>query len=75
MKVLLSTIVVLVGVVAILSGAYTVHGSLEIYPTEEQQDKVRVVMGSVFVASILVEVALVFFLRRVLSSSRGQTAA
>jgi hypothetical protein len=49
----------------LVSGAAFVRGSLELFPTEEQESKVRLVYGSAFVVFGLLELAVAIWLRRV----------
>ena len=49
---------------ALLMAAYFVHGSLEEFPTDEQQDKVRLVSGLAFLIFAGLEVLVIVALRR-----------
>ena len=52
------------GVLLALAAAYLVRGSLEAFPTAEQQDKVRTVAGVLVAVLAVVEFALWWLLRR-----------
>jgi uncharacterized membrane protein len=54
-----------VGVALLVAILYVIHGSFEIYPTDEQQDKVRVVMSVVIGSLLLIEALLWGLLRYV----------
>lgn len=49
---------VVVAGLLVLDAAYFVHGSLEMFPTEEQQSKVRLVTGCTGAVLILLEAGL-----------------
>lgn len=42
-KIIINIALFIVSVLAILALCYFVNGSLEMYPTEEQQEKIRIV--------------------------------
>ncbi len=48
----------------LLFGAYFLHGSLEQFPTEEQQGKVRIVSGLGFILFALLEAIVIVALLR-----------
>jgi lysylphosphatidylglycerol synthetase-like protein (DUF2156 family) len=52
-------VAVLLLLLLLLSGMAFVHGSLELFPTEEQQDKARLFFGSAFVLFALLELVAV----------------
>jgi cytoskeletal protein RodZ len=52
-----------VGLALLLAVLYLVHGSFEMFPTEEQQGKVRIVMSVVVVCLVAAEALLWGFLR------------
>lgn len=52
-----------VGLALLLAVLYLVHGSFEMFPTEEQQGKVRMVISVVVVCLVAVEAVLWGFLR------------
>ena len=54
-----------VGVVLGLTVLYFVRGSLEMFPTDEDHAKVRLVMGVISAILIAIELALWFLLRHV----------
>ena len=64
MRILLWCIAVLLLVLMLLSGAGFLYGSLELFPTEEQQRQVRWVYGVAFVAFALLEVLVAVWLWR-----------
>ncbi|HYJ80296.1 MAG TPA: hypothetical protein VEW03_11865 [Longimicrobiaceae bacterium] len=70
MRVITILAMVAVGVVLALDLAYLARGSLELYPTEEDQEKVRLVTGVLAVLLIGVEVALVALYRRLRRATR-----
>lgn len=53
-----------VGALLAVTIAYLVHGSLEAFPTAEQQDKVRRVMALLSAVLLLLEGGLLLALRR-----------
>ena len=55
---------ILVGVVLAADILYLLRGSLELFPTEEQQDKVRRVTATIGVLLVGAELALWWLLRR-----------
>jgi hypothetical protein len=55
--------VAVVGLVLALDLAYLAYGSLEWFPTQEQQDRVRVVASAIAVVLVGVEVGLWVLLR------------
>lgn len=63
-KVFLWLLLVALAVPMILFAAYFVHGSLEEFPTDEQQDKVRVVSGIGFLVFASLETVVIVALRR-----------
>lgn len=52
-----------VGLALLLAGLYLVHGSFEMFPTEEQQGKVRIAMSVLAVCLVAVEALLWGLLR------------
>ena len=61
---LLRLAMVAVGLVLALDLLYFVRGSLESFPTAEQQEKVRVVAGTIAALLVIVELVLWWVLRR-----------
>lgn len=57
-KLIVIALMVVVALIGLLAGLSFVHGSLELYPTEEQQSKARTVAGSVVLLSCVLEYAL-----------------
>ncbi len=68
---------IVVGLVLIVDVLYFVHGSLEMFPTEERQVSLRLMTGIFAVLLLSVEVGLWVLLRRLgsTSPSRGAPAA
>ena len=62
-KAILWLLAVALAVLALLFGAYFVHGSLEQFPTDEQQGKARIVAGLGFILFALLATAVVAVLR------------
>ena len=54
-------LIILIAIILCLM--YTFYGSLEIFPTEGQHDKVRIVFGSISLLLIVLEFIL-YFVRR-----------
>ena len=52
-----------VGVLLAIDVLYLVNGSLEMFPTAEQQEKIRTVTGAIAVLLLMVEAALWALLR------------
>ncbi|HAC88090.1 MAG TPA: hypothetical protein DCF95_09110 [Gammaproteobacteria bacterium] len=63
-RILLWCVAVLLLVLMLLSGAGFLQGSLELFPTEEQQRQVRWVYGAAFVAFALLELLVAVWLWR-----------
>ncbi len=63
-KIIINIALFIVSVLAILALCYFVNGSLEMYPTEEQQEKIRIVSMAIFVFCIFVDCGLVMLRRR-----------
>jgi hypothetical protein len=63
-----------VGLLLCLDVAYFVHGSLEEFPTEEQEDKVRRVSAVIAAILVVAEVGLWSVLRH-LSAAQSRTRA
>ena len=57
-------VMIVVGLALVLDVAYFVHGSLEMFPTEEQQEKVRWVAGVLAALLACVEIGLWWLLRQ-----------
>lgn len=57
--------IIIVAVFMILDITYYFNGSFELYPTEEQEEKVRLVTGVMFFMLFIIEVILVFIYRKV----------
>ena len=55
---------VFVGLVLLGAVAYLIHGSFELQPTDEQNGKVRLVMGLVIAAAVGAELLLWAYVRR-----------
>lgn len=75
---LLLAVAIFIGLALVLDVAYFVHGSLEAHPTEEQQEEVRIVTGTLAVVLSVVEWALLAWARSIWlggrrSSSHGDT--
>ena len=64
MKIAIRLLMLAVGVVVATDVLYLVNGSLEMFPTAEQQDKIRVLTGAIAALLLLVEAALWALLRR-----------
>jgi len=58
----------------LLLGVYFVHGSLEDFPTDEQQGKVRIVSGAGIFIFTLLEALVVVALLRGRKSNTGPTS-
>ena len=65
MRVLLWCVAALLVLLLLVSGTAFVRGSLELFPTEEQAGKVRLIYGAAFAVFGLLEFAVVVWLRRV----------
>jgi hypothetical protein len=72
MKALLRCAAILFALLIIGAGAAFVRGSLETFPTQEQQDEVKLVYGMTFVAFALIELGALLWLRK-LSRQGSQT--
>lgn len=59
-KLVCSSLIVIVSLVALVALFCFVNGSLEMYPTEEQQEKVRIASMTVFLICLIVDVGLIF---------------
>ncbi|MBY6111564.1 hypothetical protein KUV74_14280 [Halomonas sp. DP1Y21-3] len=73
MRILLWCVAVLLLLLMLLSGAGFLHGSLELFPTEEQQRQVRWVYGVAFVGFATLELLVAMGLwreRRVIRAVR-----
>ena len=64
MRILLWCVAVLLLLLMVLSGAGFLHGSLELFPTEEQQRQVRWGYGAAFVGFALLELLVAVWLWR-----------
>jgi Na+/H+ antiporter NhaC len=58
-KTILNTLICTVFIFLVASVLYYFNGSLEMYPTEEQHEKVRIVTGLFSVLLVILEVSLV----------------
>jgi hypothetical protein len=65
----LSVAMIGTGIVLCLTVLYFLRGSLEMFPTDEDHAKVRLVMGVIAAILIAVELALWFLLRRLMRSA------
>jgi hypothetical protein len=63
-RLILWLLLVALAVPALLLSAYFVHGSLEEFPTDEQQEKVRLVSGVGFLIFAGLEALVIAALRR-----------
>ena len=54
----------IVGLVLLGALAYMIHGSLELHPTDEQQGKIRLVLGLVIAAAAGLEFLLWAYIKR-----------
>lgn len=63
MKRVLWLVAVLLFVLMLLSGVAFLHGSLEPFPTEEQESELRLVYGAAFVVLFMLELSVVAWLR------------
>lgn len=75
LRYLLWILMVVVGALLALAVAYLVRGSLEAFPTAEQQDKVRTVAGVLVAMLAVAEFALWWLLRRLDRADGSQTPA
>ena len=66
--------IVLVGVVLAVDVVYFLVGSQEMFPTAEQQAKVRTVTGAIAVLLVAIEVVLWLLLRRIGAPPRRDVA-
>lgn len=64
MRVLLWCAAVLLLLLMLLSGAGFLQGSLELFPTEEQQRQVRWIYGAAFIGFAVLELSVVMWLWR-----------
>jgi hypothetical protein len=64
MKGVLRCVAVFLAVLMIVSGVALVRGSLEVFPTEEQQEKVRLVYGMALALFAVLEMGTFRWLRR-----------
>ncbi|HEY0152171.1 MAG TPA: hypothetical protein VGB92_09245 [Longimicrobium sp.] len=70
MRLAIRLMMLAVGLLLAIDLLYLVNGSLEMFPTAEQQDKIRVVTSAIAVLLLLVEAALWALLR----GTRARTA-
>lgn len=59
-KVICNILLVIVSMIAVSALFYFVNGSLEMYPTEEQQEKVRFASMAVFLICLIMDAGLIF---------------
>jgi hypothetical protein len=64
MKIAIRLLMLAIGVVLAIDLLYFVNGSLEMFPTAEQQEKIRTVTGAIAVLLLSVEAGLWALLRR-----------
>lgn len=64
MRLAIRLVMLVVGVLLAIDVLYFVNGSLEMFPTAEQQEKIRIVTGTIAVLLLSVEAALWALLRR-----------
>ena len=57
--------IIIVAAFMILDITYYFNGSVELYPTEEQEEKVRLVTGLMFFVLFIIEAILVISYRKV----------
>ena len=65
-KTIINIAVLLVSLVAICALLYFCTGSLEMEPTQEQQEKVRIASAAVFLCCTLINSALIFMKKKYL---------
>ena len=58
-KVVQNILICIIFVLIVISVLYYFNGSLEMYPTEEQHEKVRIVAGTLSILFVALEVILV----------------
>ncbi|GAA0420812.1 hypothetical protein GCM10009133_31550 [Cocleimonas flava] len=63
-KNILLALIIMIAVAMILNLSYYFYGSQELYPTQEQDDKVKLFSGLVFFVLLLIESALVNIYRK-----------
>lgn len=59
-KVRCNILLVIVSMIAVLALFYFMNGSLEMYPTEDQQGKVRIASMTVFFICLIIDAGLIF---------------
>jgi magnesium-transporting ATPase (P-type) len=64
-KWIITITMILIFIFIIAFALYFFHGSLEMYPTEEQQDKIHSITSLIIVALIIIEAVLFFAYKRV----------
>ena len=72
MKAILWFVASLIVILLVASGLGFVRGSLELFPTEEQHDKARLVYGCLFVVGSLLAFAIARKLSRLSEAESGQ---
>jgi len=63
-KSLLLAMIVIIAILMILNLSYSLYGSLESFPTDEQNEKVKLFSGLTFFILLLVEAALIHIFRK-----------
>lgn len=61
-RILIGCLMLVIAVPLVGTILYLIHGSLELVPTEEQEEKVKVVLGTITIMLISVEIGLGFLL-------------
>ena len=59
LNIILIVAIIVVSIIAVLALLYFVHGSLEMFPTEEQQEAERIVMMFIFVICMIIDCGLI----------------
>jgi hypothetical protein len=75
MKTILWSVASLLAILLVASGFAFVRGSLELFPTEEQHDKARLVYGAVFIVGALLEFAVARKLSTPSKAESGRAAS
>lgn len=63
-KFFVAVVMIMVAGIGVLAGLYFAQGSLELYPTAEQQSKIRYLTGGTFIFSCVLEYVLWKVFRR-----------
>ena len=56
--------IIIIGLLIIVDVSYFLSGSFDLYPTEEQENKVKLVAAVIFLILLIIEAILVKFYRK-----------